>query len=548
MKEYMKQYRDLFFVMIIASCGVVQAAPLRLAPFYSDNMVLQRDLPVVVLGAADPNDAITVEFAGKMATAVAGTNGLWKAILPAVPVSTAPHELVATSKATGTKVRIGNVLVGDVWLCAGQSNMARKMRQFTPLTQEGMDTANFPHLRRIRFALEIALDPVPSTDMQIETPWEQASTNTVPDWTATGFFFGRNIHKASGIPIGLLDSNWGGTRIEPWTPSEAFEGVPAFSNEVDKIKNRIQLLAQNDVVREEFRQKAAKASPEERKKMRQPRKPWGSEGSPAATYNAMIDGLTQFPIKGVIWYQGEGNHEDPLYDLRMQTLVSAWRKKWGCDFPFYFVQLAGWGRPHPDPTYVGWGRIRQLQLTAFKTIPKCGMAVAIDIGDPKDVHPLNKVDVGERLSRWALRDLYGKPDTVVSGPLYDTMKVEGNKAVISFLDTTLDGSAARDRRYDLIVGRKVGLAPVVELKDGKLDGFAVQDAEGSWVWAKATIEGRTVVVTHPENKPVRNVRYGYQNSPAANLYNREGLPASPFTTEKLDEEVRNTPVGKPARK
>ena len=357
----MKQYRNILFAVISACFGSLEAAPLRLAPYYADNMVLQRERPIVVLGEADSGESVTVEFAGKTATVVAGTNGLWKATLPAFPASTESRELVAQSRKTNSKVRIGNVLVGDVWLCAGQSNMARKMRQFTPLTQEGMDTANFPHLRRIRFALEIALDPVSCTDMKIETPWEQASTNTVPDWTATGFFFGRNIHKAAGIPIGLLDSNWGGTRIEPWTSAEAFNEVPAFSNEVESVKNRVQLLAQNDVVKKEFHMRVAKATPEERKKMRQPRKPWGSESSPAATYNAMIDGLTQFPIKGVIWYQGEGNHDDPIYDLRMQALVSAWRKKWGYDFPFYFVQLAGWGRPQPDPTYVGWGRIRQLQ-------------------------------------------------------------------------------------------------------------------------------------------------------------------------------------------
>jgi sialate O-acetylesterase len=502
----------------------IQAAALRLAPFYTDNMVFQREKPIVVLGLADANATVEGFFMGDTAKTQTDSNGCFKLILPAKEASA--KGVTATFKCGESTLVLKNVLVGDVWFCSGQSNMEFTLGSCGAFSTNDIKSANFPLIRRIKFNHETATDPVQFRYMTVAGPWDAATPETVSKWTAVGFYFARNIQKNSQIPIGILDCNWGGTKIEPWTPAEAFSKYPALSNDVKTIESRFEMLKKNAEAEKDHQAKLAAATPEERKKMRKPKMPWG-QGSPTAIYNAMVDGLTPMAIKGAIWYQGCSNAGDPLYDKHMEALVSGWRNKWGYEFPFYFVQLANYQDASNDPANVGWGKVRQLQLNAFHAIPKSGMAVIIDIGEAKDIHPKNKFDVGERLARWAMRDLYGAKDIVVSGPIYKAMTISGKKAIISF--GYLSGD---DKRQTLMVGKKEGIAPTAEVKEGKLEGFAVQDKEGAWSWANAVIEGNTIVVTHPEGKPPVNVRYAYQSNPKANLYNKEGLPASPFTTEK----------------
>lgn len=509
---------------IIGVTTALQAAPLKLAPFYTDNMIFQREKPIVVLGRTDPNATVEGSFMGSSAKAQADAYGFFKLVLPAKDAC--DKGCTATFKSGDSVIDLTNVLVGDVWLCSGQSNMEWTMGRCGALAEEDIKSAALPLIRRIKFNREIALDPVPFMQMKVDGPWMDAKTNTVPNWTAVGFYFARRIHANTKIPIGILDCNWGGTRIEPWTPEEAFGRYPALSNDVKSIGLRYNQYKKNAEAEKAWQAKLAAAAPEERKKMRKPSMPWGN-ASPTAIYNAMVDGMTPMAIKGMLWYQGCANSGDPLYDKHMEALASGLRKKWGYEFPFYFVQLANFQDASEDPANVGWGRVRNLQLNAFHAIPSCGMAVIIDIGEAKDIHPKNKFDVGERLARWAMRDLYGAKDTVVSGPIYKEMKISGKKAIISF-----DYVSAEDKRLGLMVGKKEGKAPTAEVKKGKLEGFAVQDKEGNWSWANAVIEGTTVVVTHPAGKEPVNVRYAFQSNPKANLYNREGLPASPFTTEK----------------
>lgn len=516
--------RMALFFAITCVATFIQAATLKLAPFYSDNMVLQREKPIVLLGLADANASVEASFMGGTAKTKADDKGLFKIVLPAKDAC--PKGCTATIKSGDASIELKNVLVGDVWFCSGQSNMEMVLGNCTPYAPEDIRNATLPLIRRIKFPHETAVDPVPYMEMKVSGPWAEAKPETVAPWTAVGFYFARNINKNTQIPIGILDCNWGGTKIEPWTPGDAFENYPVLSNDVKVVKNRFELVKKNEDAEKAFQTKLAAATPEERKKMRKPGMPWGHT-SPTALYNAMVDGFTPMPIKGSLWYQGCSNSGDPLYDKHMEALVSGWRKKWGYEFPFYFVQLANFQAASDDPANVGWGKVRQLQLNAFHTIPKSGMAVIIDIGEEKDIHPKNKFDVGERLARWAMHDLYGAKDTVVSGPLYKAMTISGNKAVISFSNVT-----SANKRLGLMVGKKEGIAPTIDVKDGKLDGFAVQDKDGKWSWAQAVIDGNTVVVTHVENKEPVNVRYAYQSNPKANLYNKEGLPASPFTTEK----------------
>lgn len=513
----------------------LQAATLKLAPFYSDNMVFQREKPIVVLGLADAKAVVEGSFMGGTAKATADENGRFKLVLPSKDAC--PKGCTATFKSGDALLELKNVLVGDVWLCSGQSNMEFTLGNCGTLSAEDIKNAALPFIRRIKFNHETAVDPVSYMDMKVGGPWDIATPETVARWTAVGFYFARTIHKDTQIPIGILDCNWGGTKIEPWTPAEAFGHYPSLSNDLRTVQNRHELLKKNAEAEKAFQAKVAAAKPEERKRMRRPGMPWGHT-SPTALYNAMVDGLTPMAITGALWYQGESNAGDPLYDTHMEALVSGWRKKWGYDFPFYFVQLANFQEASDDPANAGWGKVRQLQLNAFTAIPACGMAVIIDIGEAKDIHPKNKFDVGERLARWAKHDVYGKKNTIVSGPIYKSMRIKGNNAVISFFTPRKEGcpvtglSLSTDPACDLMIGKKEGVAATAEVKDGKLEGFAVQDKEGKWSWAKAVIAGKTVVVTHPEGKAPVNVRYAYQSNPKANLYNKAGLPASPFTTEK----------------
>jgi sialate O-acetylesterase len=368
------------------------------------------------------------------------------------------------------------------------------------------------------------------------------SPKTANSFSATAFYSAREIFGKTGVPIGLMVAEWSGTSIEPWIPQEGMEAVPELKEACDA---RQKALADYRTItlpkyREELdRWKAAApkggVNPAPQPKM--PEMPSVVRGASAELgqwcifYNAMINPLIRIPIKGVVWYQGCGNFQDPgdIYYHKMRALVNGWRKKWGQgDFPFYYVQLASFGGANDnlDSDYP-LGPIRPVQLKAM-AIPNTGMAVAIDIGEAENIHARDKVDVGLRLARWALARDYGQKDLVPSGPLFKEMKIEGDKARISF-DYTGSG---------LMVGFKDGstlegtLAPTVEVKGGKLKRFAIAGEDKKWHWADAVIDGNTVVVSSPDVKKPVAVRYAFSANPGgANLYNREGLPASPFRTD-----------------
>ena len=307
---------------------------------------------------------------------------------------------------------------------------------------------------------------------------------TAGGFTAVGFYFARDVQAKTGIPIGLLDDSWGGSKIEPWIASAGIELVPELS---------------------------------------------GAQGGNgwSGMYNAMIHPLTRFPIKGVLWYQGESNGgEGESYYQKMSALVLGWRKVWQQnEMPFYFVQLANFQGANDNPAGGdGWSKLREAQTKAL-LIPNTGMAVIIDtvpLNEAGDIHPKNKFDVGSRLARWSLSRDYGQKDMVVSGPLYKSLQVDGSKVRLAF-DHIGSG---------LIVGAKQGRAAAVEDKEGKLKRFAIAGADKKWFWAEALIEKDTVVLSSAEVLEPVAVRYAYAMNPdGANLYNREGLPASPFRTD-----------------
>jgi sialate O-acetylesterase len=421
---------------------------------FSDHAVLQRGMPVPVWGTAKPGTKVTVTFGQQEKSVETGKDGKWLVRLDALKASAEPAQLTVKSLTGDKPVTIADVLVGDVWLCSGQSNMEWRMKQFK--TEGDVAKADFPKIRHCNRG----------------SGWTVCSPITAGDFTATGFYFARRIHRETGVPICLLNNAIGGTAIEPWIPLEGTLFTPHTLP------------------------------------------------------------LIPFAIKGMIWYQGEANGpEGGLYADKMNALFTGLRKAWNQgDFPVYFVQLPNFsGQPNDidlgDENFSG---TRLAQFKALKSIPNTGMAVTIDTSDTGDLHPNNKQDVGDRLAQWALVKDYGRKDLICSGPLYKGMKIEGSKIRIMF-DSIGKG---------LIIGKKHGEEQMQEVPAEKLGCFALAIADPSnpkglkWSWADAVIDGETVVVSSPDIQNPVAARYACICNPTGNkLYNKDGLPASPFTTD-----------------
>ncbi len=462
-----------------------QARELRVAKIFGDNMVLQRGVPLPVWGWASPGEKVVVNLAGQVASGTADKDGRWMAKLPAIKQPGGPFEMIVGGR---TALKFKDVLVGDVWVCGGQSNMEWTVGGCN--APDDIQNAKYPHLRCIRIQKKSSATP----EKDLSGSWQACSPQAVGGFTAVGYFFARTVHEETKIPIGLVDSNWGGTAIEPWIVPDGLKAVPELASG-----------------RSEAEQQTAA---------------W-AEGKPFAwsvLYNGMIAPVVPYGIKGALWYQGESNGgEGDSYFHKMRALIGGWRQAFGVgDFPFYFVQLANFQQANDNPAGGdGWARIRMAQSRSLQ-IPNTGMAVTTDIGDAADIHPKNKQDVGRRLALWALAKDYGKKTLVFSGPLYKDMRIEENRIRIVF-DSAGSG---------LMAGKKEGLAPTVEAKGEKLQRFAIAGANKQWAWANAAIDGKTVVVwSEKVPRPVA-VRYAFSMNPqGANLYNKEGLPASPFRTD-----------------
>ena len=528
--NYVKLCRILFAPCLVGLLFISNysfAADVILPKLFADHMVLQRERPVPIWGWASPGDKIAVEFAGQRKETAAGPDGRWEIRLAPMPMRSR-GEVLRISVASTNIIELKDVVVGEVWLCSGQSNMQMEMSSVH--APDDIAKADLPDIRFIRIATSIASSPRGDID-NASSQWKLCSTQTVAGCTAAGFYFARRIHSATGMPIGLINNSWGGTRIEPWTPINAFDKIPELSTYITAFRKEIQTYRQTlpDTIKpvEKWLNDVRKSIAEGADLPVEPVWPVypGAKANtkPAAIYHAMVYPLIPYAIRGVIWYQGEANAGDSDYYHKMRALISGWRQAWGQgDFPFYYVQLANYQHDARQPSGDGayWANLRQCQLKAL-AITNTGMAVAIDIGG-EDIHPKNKFDVGERLANWALARDYGQTNIVVSGPLYREMKIEGNRIRLFF--DHLGGG--------LMIGEKNGREPTREAKNGKLQRFAVAGEDRQWVWADAAIDGDSVLVSSPGvPKPVA-VRYAYSINPeGCNLYNRAGLPASPFRTD-----------------
>ena len=517
----MKKYYLFVIVALVAVVAHPAQADVRLPNLFSNHMLLQRDLSTAVWGWAEPGEKVTVSISGQTAGTTTGPDGQWQVRLKPLPAG-GPFELTVAGKNT---ITLTDVVIGDVWICAGQSNMefglggSDNQASVIPFATNAM-------IRLLNDKGPASPDPV----QDINTNWVVCSPLTAGSASAVGYFFGKRIAAETGVPIGLISCAWGGTAIEPWTTPVGLRAIPELAGVLQEYETRwtnyTAALGNYTDVAAHWVEQARVAQ-----KNGTPIPPLPAPPvhpvvglSLSAIYNGRVAPLTRYGIKGVIWYQGEANGQDgDIYYHKMRALIGGWRTVWNQgEFPFYYVQLANFQQSTDNPAGGdGWAALRMAQLKALQ-IPHTGMALAIDVGDAKDIHPRNKEDVGNRLALWALKNDYGKKDLVCSGPLYKGMTIEDDKIRIRF------DSVGRG----LMVGKKQGHGPATEDLEGKLQRFAIAGEDKHWIWADAVIDGATVVVSNPVVLRPVAVRYAYSMNPAGcNLYNQDGLPASPFRTD-----------------
>lgn len=495
------------------------AADVSLPSIISDHMVVQRIADVPIWGWADPGEKVTVSYeTGKSGqgplTSISGTadaNGKWQLDIQKELLTGPTTTLTVKGK---NEIVIHDVLVGEVWLCSGQSNMGMTVSGAKDFDQERA-AANHPQIR----VFTVTSGPAERPQAKCTGKWEVCTPETVGHFSATAYFFGRDLHAALKAPIGLINSSVGGTPIEAWTSSEAQDAHPelkVIEDRWDKMQvdwKPAEVEARYQDEHEQWKKAVAIAKQEGKKAPNEPRKPVEprlSDHHPATLFNGKINPLVPFAIRGAIWYQGESNagSEANLYGLQLETMVRDWRGRWNeGDFPFAWVQLPNFQKPQTAPVESGgWPLVREGMLKDLK-LPNTGMAITIDVGEAGNIHPKDKQDVGKRLAMWALAKVYGEKGPA-SGPLPAGHEIQGSTVVLSFKDA--EGLTA---------------------KGGELKGFAIAGADKKWHAAEAKIDGERVVVSSPEVKEPVAVRYDWASNPDGNLYNGAGLPASPFRTD-----------------
>ncbi len=525
-------------ITLAASIGQLTAEQAALASLFSDYMVLQRDQAVPVWGTANPGTEVTVQFDGQTIKAVTNEEGKWLVQLAPMDASAEARQLQVNIGDVSKE--INDVLVGEVWFCSGQSNMfftldmmlkdAREP-QYQPLVEflkEEVKTANDPLLRQI----SVPNRPSPFAEAHsFDSSWTPLSPQSSNKFGATSYFFAKELRKELQVPVGIIKCAVGGTRVEAWIPKEVLESndnlKAYYQNNLEKAAEKAKQQSPEAVKKAAEAHKLALAEWQKNKQGPRPRLDPPTKTNkqfPATLFNGMVAQCIPYSVRGVLWYQGESNanHYQEVYSQRYMAMVQGWRKRWGNDeLPFYHVQLAGFRESEGDAgDDSSFAFIREQQRLTLE-LANTGMAVAHDIGESQDIHPHNKYDVGKRLALLALANDYAK-DIVSSGPLYRSHQLDGQDLVIKF-DSTGSG---------LTASTKTLMQPAKATND-ELGGFAMQDASGQWHWAKAKIiSADEVKVSHPEISAPKAVRYAWAGLPLkANLYNKEGLPASVFTIE-----------------
>ncbi len=512
----MKQI-SLFFLLILFTCNIVAqnttTGNLILPSIFSDNIVLQREAPIPIWGTASPGQRVWVIFNTQKKFATADNKGNWMLRLSPVKAG-GPYNITIIARDT---IIIKNVLIGDVWVASGQSNMEMPIapnKYFTGIQnyEEEVSSAN-DSLLRIFSVEKNSVVEKPQTQMKGQ--WLETNPANAGKFSAVSYFFGKNIRKELRIPIGIIHTSWGASPAQAWTSAKVLSTDPDFQKLVDDWKKLDdEYLAKVVAYKKDSADCAKKIQNGDTSLLKSfskaPTYPILLQKRPATLYNGMLFPLIPYAIKGVVWYQGEGNESDPkLYDKLFPAMITSWRNDWGQgNFPFLFVQLAGFKKLQTEPSEGGWARLREAQTKALK-LPNTGMITAVDIGEEKDVHPKNKQDVGYRLAQCALAKVYNK-NTIYSGPVFNKMRIKKNKIYLSFRHTN---------------------GGLIIQNSHTLKGFGICGSDKKFVWANAVIKGNKVILSNPEiNNPIA-VRYDWANNPIGNLYNKAGLPAMPFRTD-----------------
>ena len=507
-------------ILALAALVVPALAEVRLPKVFTDGAVLQRDRPVPVWGRATPGKKVTVKFAGQEKTAEVKPDSTWSVQLDPLPASAEPRSL-AVAEEGGNELEFKDVLVGEVWLASGQSNMEWTVGGARQEDQDLAKSGPIPLLRLLTVPKKVSAYRLDD----FEGAWQPCTPDTARGFSAVAYFFGRRLTEELGIPVGLIHSSWGGSRIEPWFADEGFEGIEDLQDMREFRQARTPGSPKyDDAMRRHLAatrtwvDSAERAMNEKKPVPAQPPAPpvlpVGSNQA-LGTYQAMIHPLVPYALRGFLWYQGESNvGEELLYTLKMEALIKGWRKQFNApDAPFYFVQLAPYN--YGDNRQGALQGLWIAQQEALK-IPQTGMAVTMDIGNPADIHPRNKSEVGRRLSLWALADVYGKPDIVKSGPLFESYEVAGDAIKVRFKSAPT-GLATRDQQ-----------APTL---------FEVAGPDWNFKPATAEISGNdpVILLKSAEVPQPTMARFAWSQTAQPNLMNKEGLPAAAFHTHWPDE-------------
>jgi sialate O-acetylesterase len=488
----MNKAKNILITVVLILFGIIvrfQAdAAIKLPALIGNNMVLQQNSEINVWGWADAGEKVTIQASWLTATSSAITTSLgdWKTTIK-TPESGGPYKMIISGR--DYSITLENIMIGEVWVCSGQSNMEFTIRglggwaNYKPEVRAEVAKGTYANVRLFTVGRDTSAIPL----VNCRGHWLIPDTNTVNDFSATAWFYGSYLSKELGVPVGLIATAWGGTPAEVWTPVESIKAEPRLG---------LYLTRPN-------------------------LNPWGP-GTPGVLYNAMIHPLLNYRIKGAIWYQGESNVLDSkLYPALMNIMISSWRKAWNVgDFPFYYVQIAPYNYEEP---YAG-ALLREAQLKCL-VIPNTGMAVTLDIAENiNDIHPKNKSEVGRRLALWSLAKTYNKTDLSFSGPVYKSFQLSGNKIIMEFshADTGL------------------------KLAKTANNNFTIAGADHVFYPASVKIQGNSLIITSPKIKMPQAVRYAFTNISESTLFNGEDLPSSSFRTDTWNIIAKNAlPVPDP---
>lgn len=466
----MKKYTCIAFFLLANTVF----AEIWLPTIISDNMVLQQNSNANIWGwTTVPSEKITVigSWNDKEIT-VEAFQGIWSLQLP-TPVAGGSYTIIIKGHET---ITLQNILIGEVWLASGQSNMEWTPTMGLDKADEEIKNATYPNIRFFTVAKHKSESPQDNT----KGHWVTCSPETMKDFSSVAYFFGRKLHKNLSVPIGLINSSWGGTPVEVWIPKALYNDEEELKGEVDKLTEYA----------------------------------WWPK-DPGLAYNSMIHPISKFDIAGAIWYQGESNRENAFtYTKSFSLMIESWRDLWQKEFPFYFVQIAPFN--YNSLNNLGAAVLRDAQLQTMLSVPQSGMVVTNDIGNLKNIHPTNKQAVGKRLALWALAKTYGVKDISFSGPIYKSMEVQKKKIVIHF-DFAEEGLVQKGK---------------------SLKEFYIAGADQVFHRAEAKIKGESIIVSSKEVTNPKAVRFAYTDTAQPNLFNAAGLPASAFRTDNWEIKIK----------